>query len=201
MHDPRMFSAACERNREPILEVLREALPERGLVLEIASGTGMHGAWFAPRLGPAIVWQPTDASPEALASIEAWRASVSAPNLLPPRQLDVTEASWPVDEADAIFSANMIHISPWACTEGLFAGAERVLDGGAPLVLYGPFLRDDVATAPSNVAFDESLRARNPAWGIRALAAVSDVAGQRGFALEGVVDMPANNVIVTFRRQ
>ena len=121
---------------------------------------------------------------------------MSAPNLLPPRQLDVTEATWPVDEADAIFSANMIHISPWACTEGLFAGAERVLDGGAPLVLYGPFLRDDVATAPSNVAFDESLRARNPA-----LAAVSDVAGQRGFALEGVVDMPANNVIVTFRRQ
>jgi len=200
MPDARMFSAACERNREPILEVLRDTLPRRGLVLEIAAGTGMHGAWFAPRLGPGVVWQPTDASPDALESIAAWRAQVAAPNLLPPQRLDVTASAWPIDVADAIYCANMVHIAPWACTEGLFAGAARLLEPGAPLALYGPFLRDDVPTAPSNVAFDESLRARDPAWGIRPLRDVNEVAERHAFLLERVVEMPANNLTLVFRR-
>lgn len=195
----KLYSAACERNRAPILEVLRDVLPERGLVLEIASGTGMHAAFVAAAL-PSIEWQPSDADDEALSSIEAWRDETGAPNLRPPVRLDVCAAAWPIERADAIFNANMIHISPWAVTLGLFDGAARVLDAGAPLVMYGPYKRGGAHTAPSNASFDESLRARDPSWGVRDLAVVADEAAARGFDLERVVEMPANNLCVIYRK-
>ena len=199
MSDPRLFSAACERNREPILEVLRQALPEAGLVLEIASGTGMHGVHFAPRL-PAIRWQPSDTDEGALSSIAAWREAEPSENLLPAVKLDVVEPMWPIDQADAIFNANMIHISPWICTIGLFEGAARILGPGAPLLLYGPFMVAGAHTAPSNAAFDESLRSRDPRWGIRDQTVVAQTAKDRGFVFERSFGMPANNMILVFRR-
>jgi hypothetical protein len=199
MSDPRIFSVACERNREPILEVLREVLPDAGLVLEIASGTGMHGVHFAPRL-PRIQWQPSDADEGALRSIEAWREVEPSENLLPPLRLDVVLPSWPIDRADAIFNANMIHISPFICTIGLFEGASRILGPGAPLLLYGPFMVAGAHTAPSNAAFDESLRSRDPRWGVRDQTVVARSAKDHGFAFERSVDMPANNRILVFRR-
>lgn len=193
----RRESPATERNRGPILEVLREALPPAGLVLEIAAGTGEHAVHFARHL-PRLAWLPTDAGP--LESIAAWREWAELPNLLEARRLDVTVHPWPVTRADALFCANMIHIAPWSACESLFAGAGEVLLAGAPLVLYGPFLRDGVPTAPSNLAFDADLRARDPAWGIRRLADVEGVAGQAGFELHSITEMPANNLTVTFRR-
>lgn len=200
MRDGRLFSAACERNREPILEVLRSILPDRGLVLEIASGTGMHAAWFAPRL-PHLEWQPSDADEEALASIEAWRRAEPSENLRPPVRLDVTLDVWPLREADAIFNANMIHISPFRCTLGLLRGAARLLNAGAPLVLYGPYKIGGAHTAPSNERFDASLRERDPSWGVRDLEAVREVAADHGFGFEDLVAMPANNHCVVFRKE
>lgn len=197
--DARLHSAACERNREPILRVLEEVLPGEGLLLEIASGTGMHGAWMAPRL-PRITWQPSDADLAALASVEAWRAAEPSPNLLSAVELDVTRHPWPVERADAVFNANMIHISPWECCLALFEGAGRVLAEGGPLVLYGPFMIDGAHTAPSNEAFDRSLRSRDGRWGVRDLRDVEDVARLRGLSKERVVEMPANNLMVVFRR-
>ncbi|HJL18151.1 MAG TPA: DUF938 domain-containing protein [Sandaracinaceae bacterium LLY-WYZ-13_1] len=205
MSDARLFSAACERNRGPILEVLRAVLPDHGRVLEIAAGTGMHAVHFAARL-PALDWQPTDADEAALASIAAWREAglrerPTSENLRPPLRLDVTAAEWPVDVADALFNANMIHISPWACTVGLFTGAARVLRAGAPMVLYGPYKLDGRHTAPSNARFDASLRARDPRWGVRDLDEVRRLAAEHGFAFERRVEMPANNQTVVFRRE
>jgi hypothetical protein len=199
MSDARLFSAACERNREPILDVLRETLPEEGLALEVASGTGMHAAWLAPRLSP-LEWQPSDADDAALASIEAWRRAEPSENLRAPVRLDVTAEAWPLSEADAIFNANMIHISPWACTLGLLDGAARILGEGAPLVLYGPYKIGGKHTAPSNERFDASLRARDPRWGVRDLDVVTRAAADRGFVFERLVAMPANNQTVVFRR-
>jgi hypothetical protein len=198
--DARQHSPACERNRGPILEVLRDALPERGVVLEIASGTGMHGVYFAPRL-PSITWQPSDADERALASIEAWRRHEPSPNLLAALRLDVLAPEWPIEHADAVFNANMIHISPWECCLALFAGAARVLASSAPLVLYGPFQIGGAHTAESNAAFDASLRARDPRWGVRALEDVVRVAEDAGFERERVVAMPANNQTVLFRKR
>lgn len=195
----KLYSAACERNRAPILEILREVLPETGLVLEIASGTGMHAAFMAPAL-PSIEWQPSDADDEALASIEAWRLESGAPNLRPPVRLDVGAASWPIERADAIFNANMIHISPWAVTLGLLDGAARVLSAGAPLVMYGPYKRGGAHTAPSNASFDESLRARDPSWGVRDLEVVVEEAAARGLDFEQVRELPANNLCVVYRK-
>jgi len=194
----RRQAPATERNRGPILDVLRQALPPEGLVLEIASGTGEHAVHFAGHL-PRLQWQPSDAGP--LDSIAAWRRWSQLPNLLEPLPLDVTERPWPVERAGAVFCANMIHISPWRACEGLFAGAGDVLPAGAPLVMYGPFIRDEVPTAASNLAFDADLRARDPEWGIRELGAVERVAASCGFRLEAVTAMPANNVTVTFRRR
>ena len=199
MSDPRMYSAACERNREPILAVLKEELPERGLVLEVASGTGMHAVWFAPRL-PGVTWQPSDADDAALASIAAWREAEPAENLLPPVRVDVLAPAWPVTEADAVFNANMIHISPWSCTLALLSGASRILSPGAPLILYGPYRIGGRHTAPSNERFDESLRARDPRWGVRDLDVVAKVAADEGFTFERMVPMPANNLTVVLRR-
>jgi SAM-dependent methyltransferase len=190
---------AAERNREPIAAVLRQVLPERGKVLEVASGTGQHAAFFAG-LFPNLRWQPSDPDPEALESIRAWRAGVGLANLLEPVGLDAAAKLWPVERADAIVCVNMVHISPWAVTQGLMRGTGRVLAAGAPLILYGPYRRAEVPTAPSNEAFDASLRARNPEWGLRQLAAVAAEAEANGLVFERLFEMPANNVTIVFRR-
>ena len=193
------LAPATERNREPIAAVLRQVLPERGTLLEIAAGTGEHAAYFAG-LFPRLLWQPSDPDPEALASIRAWRGEAGLGNLLEPLRLDAAAEPWPVTSADAILCVNMVHISPWAATEGLMRGAERVLAAGAPLVLYGPYRRAGVPTAASNDAFDGSLRARNPDWGLRDLEAVEAEAVRHGLRLERVFEMPANNLTIVFRR-
>lgn len=190
---------ATARNREPILAVLRRVLPARGLVLEIASGTGEHAAFFAASL-PGIEWQPSDADPAALDSIAAHRDAAGLANLRTPLVLDVTQASWPVDRADAIVCINMIHISPWRVTEALLDGAARVLGAGGVLYLYGPYRVGGRHTAPSNAAFDADLRARNPAWGVRDVEAVAAEAAARGIDLVETVAMPAQNLSVVLRR-
>ncbi len=197
--DPRRSAPHVARNAGPIAAVLREIMPERGLVLELASGTGEHSLHFA-REFPELLWQPSDPEPAALRSIEAWRAESGLPNLLPPLSLDVRAADWPVARADALLCINMIHISPWSATAGLMRGAGRLLAKGAPLYLYGPYRRAGIETAPSNEAFDESLRARDPDWGLRALDDVAAEAGNNGFVLERVVEMPANNISAIFRK-
>lgn len=194
MSDDRLYSEACARNRDPILAVLREVLPARGLVVEVASGTGMHAAWFSAHL-PELVWQPTDPEPACVRSVAAWCDGAS--NVRPPLLWDV-RAPCPVAAAEALFCANMVHISPWETTPALFAAAAGMLPPGAPVVLYGPFRRAGVPTAPSNEDFDASLRARDPSWGLRSLQDVDAVAV--GFARERVVELPANNVVVVWRR-
>jgi SAM-dependent methyltransferase len=193
-------SPAAERNREPIAEVLRQVLPARGTVLEVASGTGEHVVHFA-RAFPDLRWQPSDPDPAAVISIEAWAADSGAPNLLPPVYLDAASSTWPVDAADAILCINMVHISPWGATEGLMRGAARLLMPGAPLILYGPYRRSGCPTAPSNEAFDSSLRARDPAWGLRDLETVTAAAEAQGLAFERLWEMPANNLTLLFGRR
>jgi SAM-dependent methyltransferase len=190
---------ATERNREPIAAVLRDALPASGLVLEVASGTGAHAAYLAG-LFPNLLWQPSDPEPAAIASIRAWRDEVGLQNLLEPVRLDAAAEEWPVAAADALLCVNMVHISPWPATVGLMRGAGRLLGPGAPLIVYGPYRRAGVATAPSNEAFDASLRARDPQWGLRDLEAVAAEAERNGLVLERVVEMPANNLTLVFRR-
>lgn len=190
---------ATARNSEPIAQVLAQELPERGLVLEIASGTGEHAVFFAGRF-PALDWQPSDPDPAALASVAAWREEAAIANLRPPIQIDASAGSWPVEQADAMLCVNMIHISPWAATEGLFAGAARLLAPGAPLITYGPYLEAGVATAPSNMAFDDSLKARDPQWGLRDLAKVDALAANKGLARTARYIMPANNLTLVYRR-
>jgi SAM-dependent methyltransferase len=197
--DPRIYRPHVTRNREPILAVLRRVLPAQGLVLEIASGSGEHAAHFAKEL-PVLTWQPSDPDAAALASIAAHRADAALPNLLAPLRLDVTAKDWPVGHADVVICNNMIHISPWAATEGLIAGAERVLPAGGILFLYGPYKIGGRHTAPTNQAFDEDLRNRNPEWGIRDLADVTALAQRHGFAAPETIEMPANNLSVIFRR-
>ena len=189
---------ATERNRAPILAALREVLPAAPRVFEVASGTGQHAAWFASQW-PELRWWPSDPAPDALASIDAWRQPV-ADRVAAPILLDVTVGPWPDIEVDAVFCANMIHIAPWEATLGLLDGATRLLPAGAPLVLYGPYRRDGAHTAPSNQAFDESLRARDPRWGVRDLERVQAEAAARGLAADRVLPMPANNLIVVLRR-
>jgi hypothetical protein len=193
-------SPSTARNREPILQALRPHLPARGSVLEIAAGAGEHAVFLAAAL-PHLRWRPTDAEDEALASIAAWRAHAGLPNLEPPLRLDAADPdSWPVERADAIVAINMVHISPWAATEGLLAGAGRLLPKGGVLFLYGPYLERNVETAPSNLEFDRSLRRRNPAWGVRQLDAVAGQAAANGLALAQRIAMPANNLSLVFRR-
>jgi SAM-dependent methyltransferase len=197
--DRRIFRPHVARNREPILDVLKRVLPLQGLVLEVASGSGEHAAYFAKAL-QLLSWQPTDPDMEALASIAAHRAAAGASNLLSPLQLDVTAPEWPVARADAILCNNMIHIAPWTACEGLIAGAARLLLAGGILYLYGPYKIDGRHTAPSNETFDADLRARNPQWGIRDLGDVTALAERHGFAPVETVPMPANNLSVIFRR-
>jgi SAM-dependent methyltransferase len=190
---------APERNKGPILDVLRRVLPKRGLVLEVASGTGQHAVHFAAALS-GLTWQPSDPDPAMQASIAAWTAATPALNVLPPLALDVRSSAWPVARADAVVCINMIHIAPWAAAVHLIQGASRILDPSAPLVLYGPYRREGRHTAPSNEAFDADLRRRNPEWGVRDVESVTAQAAESGFALDEIVEMPANNLTVVFRR-
>ncbi|MFE0752991.1 DUF938 domain-containing protein [Inquilinus sp. NPDC058860] len=200
MTDHRQHAPAAARNRDPILAVLRGVLPRTGTVLEIASGTGEHIMHFAAAM-PGLVFQPSDADPEARRSIAAWAADSGLSNLRPPLALDAASSIWEVTAADAALCINMIHISPWASTEGLMRGAAAILPPGAPLYLYGPYRRAGFATAPSNEAFDRDLRGRNPAWGLRELEAVAALAVAAGFSGPAVTEMPANNLSVVFRRR
>jgi SAM-dependent methyltransferase len=200
MNDKRLFAPSTARNRQPILDVLRNILPAQGLALEIASGAGEHVTFFAEHL-PQLTFHPSDPSAEARESIAAWIAARGAGNVLAPLALDVEALPWPVGAADAIICINMIHISPWSATQALFEGAGRALPAGAPLYLYGPYRRGGAHTAHSNAEFDASLRARNPEWGIRDLDEVAEVAREKGFGEPQVVEMPANNLSVVFRRR
>ena len=195
----RRSAPAAVRNREPITEVLRQWLPERGLVLEIASGTGEHVVHFA-RAFPDLEWQPSDVHPDALGSIRAWRKEAGVANVREPLVIDASAADWPIGRADAVLSINMVHISPWAAALGLIDGAARLLARDAPLILYGPWLKDDVPTAPSNVAFDADLRRRDPAWGLRRVEDFAEAAAKQGLALQETRAMPANNVMLLLRR-
>jgi SAM-dependent methyltransferase len=197
--DPRLYHAHIARNREPILEVLRRVLPPRGLVLEVASGSGEHAAYFAKRL-PTLLWQPTDPDSRALASIAGHRTAADAPNLLSPLWLDAMSEQWPVQRADALVSINMIHITPWAACKGLMTGAERTLRSSGVLYLYGPYQINGRHTAQSNRDFDVWLRTQNAQWGVRDIAEVTDLAHRHGFSLAETIPMPANNLSVVFER-
>ena len=190
---------ATERNRDAILAGLRDELPSSGLVLEVASGSGQHVVHFAAAL-PALDWQPSDPDPAALVSIESWRQEAGLPNVRPPLGLDAS-ADWPVERADAILCVNMVHISPWEATLGLMKGVGAVLSPGGLLYLYGPYLRENVETAPSNLAFDASLKARDPQWGLRRVEDVIAAAEGEGLVLRRLLEMPANNLSLIFRRR
>ncbi|MFP5456786.1 MAG: DUF938 domain-containing protein [Alphaproteobacteria bacterium] len=198
MTDARRHAPATERNREPIADILRTVLPEQGTVLEIASGTGEHVIHFA-RAFPALSWQPSDPDPAAIASIRAWAETARLPNLRPPLTIDAASDGWPIERADAILCINMVHISPWEATVGLMTNAAKLLPPGGPLILYGPYLQQGVETAPSNLAFDESLKQRDSRWGLRQLENVVTLAESVGLRLEAVHAMPANNLIVVLR--
>ncbi len=195
--DQRRHAPATARNRDPILEQLKTCLPARGLVLEVGSGTGEHACHFAAAL-PGIRWQPSDPDVQSRQSIAAWTAHCGLPNILPPLVLDVLDARWPVDAADAVVAINLLHISPPGVVEALMRGAAAVLPLGGPLAVYGPFLECDVPAAPSNLAFDQDLRRRNPAWGLRDLATVSAIARTHGLALVARHAMPANNLFICY---
>lgn len=206
--DNKRSAPAALRNRDPILDVLRRHLPKRGLVLEIASGSGEHVVHFATALGPDLAFQPTDADAEARASVDAWVTSLGLANVRPALALDASAEAWPVAAADAVVCINMIHISPWTSTIGLMRGAARVLRASVGpgqraadkvLYLYGPYKRDGRHTAASNEAFDAGLQERNPLWGVRDLETVSALAAENGFGRPEIEAMPANNLSVIFR--
>lgn len=190
---------ATLRNRDAIAAVLADWLPASGTMLEIASGSGEHVVHFAAAF-PGLDWQPSDPDPAGLTSIAAYRAEANLPNIAPPRSLDASARDWPIDRAHAILCINMVHISAWAATVGLFTQGAKLLQKGAPLILYGPYFREDHEAAPSNLAFDENLRARNAEWGVRWLDDVTELAETKGFALAEVQEMPANNLMLLYRR-
>ncbi|MXO67715.1 DUF938 domain-containing protein [Altererythrobacter marinus] len=191
---------AAARNSGPIADVLAQELPESGTVLEIASGSGEHALFFAERF-PGLAWQPSDPDPDALASIAAWRDEQGPANLRPPLPLDARKPNaWPVTRADALLCINMVHIGEWEATVGLFRGCAKFLAGQAPIILYGPYLEDDVETAPSNLAFDRSLKDRNPAWGLRKVADVDSVAAEFDYERANRYEMPVNNLTLVYRR-
>lgn len=198
-------STAADRNKQPILHVLRRVLPAQGKALEIASGTGQHAAWFAAGL-PGWTWQPTDADARALPAIAGWASQAGVANVRPPVLLDVMAPQWPAQgpafagRFDAIFCANMLHIAPWPCCAGLMQGAARYLAPQGVLVTYGPYLEDEVVTAPGNAAFDASLKSRDPAWGLRRRDDVEAEAQRAGLMLQQRHAMPANNLLLVFGR-
>ncbi len=194
--DTRKHAPATLRNRDAIAEILADVLPATGLILEIASGSGEHVAHFAGVLGRD--WQPSDPDPTALASIAAWTQGQA--NVRAPIAIDAAAPNWPIEHADAVLCINMVHISPWQATLGLLAGATRLLPHGAPLILYGPYRRDGVPTAPSNEAFDLSLRERDRAWGLRTVESVSQAALTQHLTLDRLIEMPANNLMLVYRK-
>jgi len=202
----RQHSPSAERNREPILAVLREVLPATGRVLEIASGTGQHAICFAGAL-PGLDWQPSDIDADARASIAAWVAHAGLVNVRAPLALDVHQPEWgaqtldKLDQFDAVVCINMIHISPWSATQALFAGASRRLVDGGVLYLYGPYKRGGAQTSPSNDAFDQQLRSRDPAWGVRDMEAVIALGASAGLVCDEPIAMPANNFSLVFRKR
>ena len=195
----RRYAPAAERNRGPILEVLRRLVPDGARVLEVASGTGQHAAFFAAGL-PATRWQPSEGDPCALASIAAWAQSEGASNVCEPVVVDAASPDWPVGVFDVLYCSNLIHIAPWSCTLGLLRGAQRHLSPGGLLVLYGPFRVDGRHTSESNVAFDRGLRVQDPRWGVRDLREVEEQAAEQALSLREKVTMPANNLVVVFER-
>ena len=198
--DHRLYSSATRRNRDPILAVLRGFLPARGLVLEVASGSGEHVVHFAPHF-PKLTWQPSDPDLQARESIAAWIEAGGIGNVAAPVDLDARSGEWPIIEADAVICINMVHIAPWSACVGLLAGTERVLVPGGVLYLYGPYRVGGRDTALSNAAFDQSLRRQNPEWGVRDLEAVIAEAERHGFAFVKTVAMPANNLLLVFTRR
>jgi hypothetical protein len=199
----RRHAPATLRNREPILEVLKRVLPQKGALLEIASGTGEHAAFMAPMLGDDWTWQPSEPGADALKDIDSYAQERGCEHIRPAIVLDVTKKIWPLERADTILCCNMIHIAPWEAAEGLFAGAAKILPPNAPLILYGPFKRNGEHTSPSNSEFDANLlKSRDGRWGVRCLdSEVSPLAEQNGFSLDEIVQMPANNLSVIFRRK
>lgn len=195
----RRSAPAALRNREPIAEILRDWLPEQGVVLELASGTGEHVVHFA-ELFPRLQWQPSDIHPDALASITAWRKEAALPNIREALTIDAALPNWPIDRADAMLSINMVHISPWTSALGLLDGAARLLSKGAPLILYGPWVQAGVSTAPSNLEFDADLKRRNPDWGLRSVEELAAAASVRGLVLKATRAMPANNLMLLLER-
>jgi hypothetical protein len=195
----RQSAPAVARNRDAILDVLRGVLPPQGVILEIASGTGEHAVHFAKTFS-GLTFQPSDPGAEARASVAAWIAHENLANVAPPLALDAAAPDWPIARADAVLCINMVHISPWAATTGLFSGARKILSVGAPLYLNGAYKRGGAHTAEGNIAFDGWLRAQNPAFGVRDLEAVVAVAQDNGFASPEIVEMPANNLSLIFRR-
>ena len=195
----RRHAPAAARNRQPILDVLRRHLPEAGLVLEVASGSGEHVMHFAAAL-PNLVFQPSDPDSAARASIDDWARTTGLANVRPAVALHAQQAAWPVEHASAVLCSNMIHIAPWQAATGLIAGAGRLLSADGLLYLYGPYRRDGRHTAASNDAFDRDLRRRNPAWGVRDLEDVAACANKNGFGAPEIVEMPANNLSLIFRR-
>ena len=197
--EARRHAPATLRNRDAIIDVLRDHLPATGNVLEIASGSGEHIVHFAEAF-PQIAWQPSDREPAALHSIAAWAADAALANVLSPLLIDVEQPEWPIAHVDGIVCINMVHISPWSATQALFAQASARLSVPAPLYLYGPFIRHDVTTSDSNLEFDASLKQRNPAWGLRDVAQVDEIAQQCGFSRTALTEMPANNLSLVYRR-
>lgn len=198
--EEKRHAPATLRNRDAIAAVLADWLPVTGSILEVASGSGEHVVHFAAAF-PHLDWQPSDPDPAGLTSIAAYRADAGLANIAAPLALDASAHAWPIGQADAILCINMVHISEWAATVGLFDGSAKLVQKGAPLILYGPYFRKDHPSAPSNLAFDESLRARNTEWGIRWLEDVTELAEAKGFALAEVREMPANNLILLYRRK
>jgi SAM-dependent methyltransferase len=198
--DARLFAPSTARNRAPILSVLQLYLPERGLVLEVSSGTGEHTCFFAGASDPDLIFQPSDIEADNRASIDAWSASLELPNVRPAIALDAAAETWPVTRANAVICINMIHIAPWAAAEGLIRGAARLLAPGGFVYLYGPFRRDGKHNAPSNAGFEDCLKAQSPEYGVRDLEAVAALASLSAFGPPDIIDMPANNYSVVFRR-
>ena len=197
--DAKRHAPATLRNRDAIVAVLAEWLPATGTVLEVASGSGEHIVHFAATF-PALDWQPSDPDPAGLVSIAAWCGEAGLAKIAPPLALDASAGEWPIEYADAILCINMVHISPWAATLGLLAGAAQLLPSGAPLILYGPYVEPDVPTADSNLAFDASLQMRDPAWGLRQIDDVMAAAAAAGLTFAERRAMPANNLMLLFRR-